>query len=158
MEFLAENHPRVVHFAIALLFVYPFLELAGVVFKREFFSKAAHLILFLGVLGALAAVLTGNQAFEVAMDWEDKGAIMPFKAINEHIDWATTTVWYFGVLLVIRTFLVLKKKFSGVIQYAVIVIALAGTYLIYQTGEHGGALVYKHGVGTDLKKMELEEE
>ncbi|SRR5690606_6621764 len=158
MEFLAEFHPRVVHFAIALLFVYPFLELAGAVSKRDFFSKTAHLILFLGVLGALAAVLTGNQAFAVASQWEEQGAIIPFKAINEHIDWATITAWYFGILLVIRTFLVLKKKFTGVIKFAVVVLALAGAYFVYETGDHGGALVYKHGVGTELKKMEIEEE
>jgi uncharacterized membrane protein len=157
MEFLAENHPRIVHFAIALLFLYPFLEFIGVIFKREFFSKAAHLILAFGVLAALGAVLTGNQAHEVAMAWEEKGAIMPFKAINEHSSWANITLWYFAALLVLRTFFVIKKKFIGYFQYIFVVLAFVGVYLVFETGDHGGKLVYKHGVGTELKKMEMEE-
>jgi uncharacterized membrane protein len=156
MEFLAGNHPRIVHFAIALLFLYPFLELIGVIFKRDFFSKAAHLILFFGVLAALGGVLTGNQAHEVAMQWEDKGAMMPFKAINEHSWWANFTLWYFAGLLAIRTFFVIKKKFIGYFRYIFAVLALAGVFLVYETGDHGGKLVYKYGVGTELKKMELE--
>jgi uncharacterized membrane protein len=157
MELLAQFHPKVVHFAIALLSTYVLLEAIGVLFKKDFFLKAAHLILLLGVLGAVAAVLTGNQAEEVAELWEEKGAIIPFGSINEHKDYANITLWYFAVLLVIRTVLVLKKKFTGYFKYAILVLAIVGAYFVYETGEHGGELVYKHGVGTELKKMEIEE-
>ncbi|MFO7446820.1 MAG: DUF2231 domain-containing protein [Ignavibacteriaceae bacterium] len=157
MEFLAENHPRIVHFAVALLFIYPLLELIGVLFKRDFFSKAAYLLLSFGVLAALGAVLTGEQAHEVAMIWEEKGAIMPFKAINEHRDWANITLWYFAGVLVLRTFFVIRKKFIGYIRYIFVVLALIGVYFVFETGDHGGQLVYKHGVGTELKKLEFEE-
>lgn len=150
-------HPRFVHFPIALLSTYILLEIVGVVFKKEFFSKAAHLILFLGTLGALAAVLTGNEAEEIAELWEEQGAIMPFGAITDHEDWATITLWYFTGVLVLRTFLVIKKNFKGIFQYIFIVLALIGGYFIYETGDHGAKLVYEHGVGTELKKMEIEE-
>ena len=150
-------HPRFVHFPIALLSTYALLEIIGVVFKRDFFSKAAHLILFLGVAAALVAVLTGQQAEETAILWEEKGAIMPFGSISEHEDWATITIWYFTGVLLLRTTLVLKKKFKGIFQYAFIVLALVGLYFVYETGDHGGKLVYKFGVGTELKKAETEE-
>jgi uncharacterized membrane protein len=157
MEFLAENHPRIVHFAVALLFLYPLLEVSGVLLKKDFLQKAAHLILLFGVLAAVGGVLTGNQAHEVAMAWEDKGAMIPFKAINEHSFWANFTVWYFSALLVIRTFFVIKKKFIGKFRLIFVILSLAGLYLVYQTGDHGGKLVYKYGVGTELKKQEMEE-
>jgi len=150
-------HPRFVHFPIALLLTYILLEIIGIVFKKDFFSKSAHLILFLGVLAALAAVLTGNMAEEAAELLEEKGAIIPFGSISEHENWATITVWYFGALLVLRTFLAIRKKFTGFFQYIFVVLALAGAYFIYQTGEHGASLVYKHGVGTELKEAEIEE-
>ena len=73
MDFLAGLHPKIVHFPIALLSAYALLEIIGIVFKNEFLSKTAHLFLFLGVLGALAAVLTGNQAEEAAELLENKG-------------------------------------------------------------------------------------
>jgi len=152
MEFLAESHPRVVHFAIAFLFAYPFLESAAIIFKNDFLSKAAHLFLFFGVLGATAAVLTGEQALEIARTWEDKGAIIQFKAISEHEELANLTLWYFFGVLILRTFFTFKKKFTGRIKYLFIILAVAGLYLVFQTGDHGGKLVYKYGIGTQYKK------
>jgi uncharacterized membrane protein len=157
MEFLAEFHPRVVHFPIVLLLLYVLFETTGAVFKRDFFSKSAHLVLFLGVLAAIAAVLTGEQAHNVASSWEEKGAIIQFGAINDHEDYATITLWYFAALLVIRTFVTIKKKFTGNFKYIFVVLGLIGAYFVFQTGDHGGRLVYKYGIGTELKKAEIEE-
>jgi uncharacterized membrane protein len=157
MEFLAEFHPRIVHFPIALLLLYVLLEIIGVVFKKDFFSKSAHLVLFLGVLAAIAAVLTGNQAENVASSWEEKGAIIQFGQISEHENYANITLWYFAALLVLRTFITIKKKFTGYFTYIFAVLAIIGAYFVYETGDHGGNLVYKYGIGTELKKAEIEE-
>jgi uncharacterized membrane protein len=150
-------HPRFVHFPIALLSTYVLLEIIGVVFKKDFFSKAAHLILFLGVLGAVAAVLTGKEAEKAALLLEEQGAIIPFGAMSDHENWANITLWYFSAVLVLRTFLVIKKKFTGIFQYIFILLAVVGGYFIFQTGDHGGKLVFKHGLGTELKKSEIED-
>jgi len=158
MEFLAENHPRVIHFALSLLIIYPLIETAALIYKKEYLEKTAHIILFLGVLSAIGAVLTGNQAENVASQWEEQGAIIPFGEINEHKEYANITLWYFAGLLVLRTVLVLKRKFAGFLRILVVVLALTGLYFVYETGEHGGKLVYKYGVGTELKKAEIEEE
>ena len=155
MEFLAQLHPKIVHFPVAFLSIYVLLEITGVLVKKEFFQKTAYLFLFLGVLSAVAAVITGNQASDVASLWEDKGAIIPFGLISQHEDYANFTLWYFTGLLVLRTYLVIKKKFKSMFQYLFIVLAIVGGYLIYQTGDLGGRLVYDHGVGTELKKDEI---
>ncbi len=156
MEFLAGLHPKIIHFPIVLLLFYVVLEIISAITKKEVFSKAAHVTLFLGVLSAFLAVLTGHQAEELASKWDDAGAIIPFKAIGEHEDFANVTMWYFAAVLLIRTFLVLKKKLTNNIKYIFVVLALVGTYFVYQVGEHGGKLVYKYGVGTELKKAETE--
>ncbi|MHB1688132.1 MAG: DUF2231 domain-containing protein [Ignavibacteriaceae bacterium] len=155
MEFLAQLHPKIVHFPIALLSVYVLLEITGVIFKKDLFSKTAHLILLLGVLGALAAVLTGNQAEDVAHLWHKLGANINLDAIENHSDYANITLWYFAGLLVLRTFVVLNKKFTGYLKYIFVVLSLLGLFFIYQTGNYGGKLVYDYGVGTQLKKMEI---
>ncbi len=156
MEFLASIHPKIIHFPIAFLLIYVLLEITGVLTKKEFFQKSAHLFLFLGVLATVAAVITGNQAADVASKWEDKGAVIPFGLISEHEEYATITLWYFTALLVLRTFYVIKKKFRGYIQYVFILLAIIGAYLVYQTGDNGGKLVFDHGVGTELKKEEIQ--
>jgi uncharacterized membrane protein len=155
-------HPRFVHFPIALLSTYVLLEVIGVVFKKDFFSKAAHLILFLGVFGALAAVLTGNMAEEAAEKlFDEKDVLIPFGAIHDHENWATITIWYFAGVLLLRTIFAVKKKFQGAFQYVFILLAVVGMYFVYQTGDHGAKLVYglkeKGGVGTELKESLSEE-
>ena len=146
MELLAELHPKVVHFPVALLLTYVILELIGIVFRKEFYQKAAHLLLFLGVIFALFAVLTGNQAFTAYQYWSESSS----KLFNEHQTFANLTVWYFTGMLVLRTYLVVKKKFSSSYKYIVFILALFGCYLVYQTSEHGGDLIKKFGVGTEL--------
>ncbi len=155
MDFLAHLHPEVVHFPIAFFLIYVLLEITGTVLKKDFFSKAAHLFLFLGVLGAVAAVLTGNAAESAANGLAKEGLSIPKEAIGHHEDYATFTLWYFSGLLVLRTMYVLKKKYSGKIKYLFIVLSIIGGLLIFKTGQFGGKLVYKYGIGTDLKKSEL---
>jgi uncharacterized membrane protein len=155
MEFLAEFHPKVVHFPIAFLLGYVLLESIGVIFRKDFFSKAAHLLLFFGALGSLAAVLTGKQAYEAFEYWNKQSSDL-FEA---HQEFANYTLWYFTGLLVLRTFVVIKKKFSGIVRYAFVILAIAGTYFVYKTGDLGGQMVFKHGIGTEykIKIMESEE-
>ncbi len=155
MEFLSKIHPDTVHFPIAFLLAYVLFEILGIILKKEFLSKTAYLFLFLGLLGLIAAVLTGNQAKDAARLLSKKGVSISFEAINAHEDYANITLWFFSFLLIIRTAAVIKKRFTGIIRYSFIILALIGALLVYETGEHGGALVYKHGIGTDLKKMEI---
>ena len=146
MEFFAQFHPKLIHFPIAFFLVYLLLELLGAIFKKDFFSKAAHLFLLFGVLGALAAVLTGNLAENAFEGWNKTT-----KAIVEtHSTYANITLWYFTSLMVLRTFIVLRKKFSNLFKYIFCVLALVGSYFVYQTGEYGGKMVFQHGVGTQF--------
>lgn len=154
MEFLAKLHPEIIHFPIAFLLGYALFEILGIFLKNEFLSKAAHLLLFLGVLGMIAAVLTGNQAKDIAHKISKTGISISFKAISEHEDYANITLWFFAALLVLRTMAVIKKRFSGLIKYLFIILSLIGSFLVYETGEHGGSLVYKHGIGTELRMMD----
>ncbi len=154
MEFLAALHPKITHFPIVLLLSYVVLEIISAFSKKEIFSKAAHITLLLGVLTAFLAVLTGNQAVEVADKLKEAGASIPSGVIEKHEDFANLTIWYFTAVLVFRTYLVLKKKFTTNYKYIFIILALAGSYFLYKAGEYGGKLVYKYGVGTELKKTE----
>ena len=154
MEFLAKIHPEVIHFPIAFLLGYALFEILGIILKREFLSKTAHLFLLLGVLGLIAAVFTGNQAKDLAHKVSKTGIPISFEAINEHENYANITLWFFAALLVLRTMVVIKKRFKGLIKYSFIILALIGSFLVYETGKHGGSLVYKHGIGTELKMME----
>ncbi len=151
METLASFHPKVVHFAIALLLTYVLFEFLFLILKKDFLNKSATLILFLGVLGALSSILTGNQAFHYAENLFDNYDVkIPLGLIDEHEEYATITLFWFLGILVLRFLLNIKNLFKGWLQITVLLLALVGVYWVYETGEHGGELVYKHGVGTKV--------
>jgi uncharacterized membrane protein len=160
MEFLAAFHPKVVHFPIALLLTYTLLETIGAILKKDLFSNAAYILLILGVLGAIAAAQTGEQAEHVFENWTKASADL----LEEHEKYANLTVWLFSFLLVIRTaFTILvqvKKKYTtkgDMLKYLFVLIAFIGCYFIYETGEYGGKMVYEHGVGTKPMMETVEE-
>jgi uncharacterized membrane protein len=62
MEFLSNLHPQFVHFPIAIFILYGIAEITGIVLNKEFVSKTAFLLLFVGILFSIFAVLTGNKA------------------------------------------------------------------------------------------------
>lgn len=156
MELLSELHPRIVHFPVALFIIYFFLETFGIIFRKDYMLKAAYLILIAGVFTALLAVLTGNQAhIATKLIINNKSDLNDL--IELHENYATITVWYFSAVLIFRTYLMVKKKFwesitavNGKLKYLFVVLGLIGCYLIYVTGIHGGDLVFKHGIGTQL--------
>lgn len=155
-EFLAELHPATVHFPIALLILYCATEAASFFVKREGFSIIVNVLLFLGVVSALGSVLTGNMAFEAAKELTGKGISVPLSLIEDHEWYATAAVWYFFALTILRTYFLLKKKLDLKVRIIFLLLALAGGYLIYETGRTGAGLVYKHGIGTELLKEKID--
>src|SRR5687768_10949405 len=56
---MIELHPSIVHFPVALLSISALFAVISLFHKTEFFKEAAFWNLLLGVIGAIAAVLTG---------------------------------------------------------------------------------------------------
>lgn len=136
MEFLASIHPKIVHFPLAFLMLYPIMELFALITKKEFYSRAANLFLFIGTIGALLAVFTGNQAYTYIKDWQTDS----LNIFNSHQTFATITMWYFSGILVLRLYLYLKKKLNRKTLFILFLLALLGSYFVYQTGNYGGQL------------------
>jgi uncharacterized membrane protein len=136
MEFLAGIHPKIVHFPIAFLMIYPVIELLFLFTRKEFFSKSAMLFLGIGLIGSFFAVLSGNQAFEVVKNWNNEGK----EIFSSHQTFANLTVWYFSALLSLRYFLLIKKKLNSTIISVIFILSLLGFYFVYQTGHYGGKL------------------
>ncbi len=152
MEFLADIHTKAVHFPIALLITYSLLEIIGLIFNKKLFTQTAFVVLITGIIAIFIAVLTGNQAFEAYQHWDEASS----NIFNSHQFYANITTWYFVFMVVLRTFLVVKKKFNGVIKYLFILFAVIGIFFIYKTAEYGGELINKFGVGTEYKNEQMQ--
>jgi len=145
-NFLAEIHTKVVHFPIALLATYSILEIIGIIFKNDFLTKSALLILCFGVVTSLFAVLTGNQAATNFLFWKDESTTL----LNGHQTFATYLLWLSVIVCGFRFFVMIKKKFTGFIKYLFVIFAIVILFLVFKTGTYGGDLVKKYGVGTNV--------
>lgn len=133
MNFLADIHPKIVHFPIAFLMLYPFVEFLFLITKKEFYLKAAFLFLIIGVIGAFFAVLSGNQALESL-----KNISISKDLFYQHQYFANITVWFFTFVLALRYYLFIKKRLDKKFTILLFVIALLGSYFVYQAGYYGG--------------------
>ncbi len=103
-----------------------------------------------GVFTAVFAVLTGNQAEEVAENLITAGKTFPREILDKHESLATITLWFFTGVLILKIYVTIKKLQATGIKYLFIILAITGIYLIYETSNYGGDLVYKYGIGTEL--------
>jgi len=138
-------HPVIIHFPIALLIIGFLADIIGMVFKKEFFTKAGFYLLILGTIGVIAAYLSGNIAGEGV---EEAGSLK--QALENHEHAAELSLWLMVAAAVVRLAVVAAKKYTGVFKYAALVLFLAGVLSIIRTGYYGGELVYKHAAGVQF--------
>lgn len=160
-------HPFIVHFPVALLFVYIFFELIETFFKKEqiknFINSSKLTFLALGALATIPALLTGDLASEIVGE---------NKFIETHEAFATATSVYFLALATIYMWPAIKNtsicsvvldklsyikpifalldKLSDFLKIRIVQIisALVGLVLLSATGALGAGIA--HGVDADF--------
>jgi uncharacterized membrane protein len=135
-------HPTVVHFPIALLFTAVFFAVLEALLKRDVYNQILTWLLGLGVLSAVAAVVTGV--------WEEErveAAGVPEHAIEQHETLAFATLAVFAVLLAMQWFR--GRRWMPSHPALFFIIAFAGLTLLGMTGYYGGDLVYRYGAGVE---------
>jgi uncharacterized membrane protein len=147
MEFIARFHPIVVHFPIALFIVYSLLEVLSLYFKEKNYERIIMIILGIGLLFAVWGVMTGDKALEIAQHHLTQQQL---EIASAHESFATTSLFYYAALFFIKFFLLVKKKFEGIVKYVYLAMVIIGIIFIYLTGYYGGQLVFDYGVGTKL--------
>ena len=146
MEFLADYHPNIVHFPIALLITYSVVEFFGIIFKNDSASKSAYLLLCIGIFFSFLAAVTGNEALNAYKDWNE--STVP--VVENHQMYANITIWYFTFILIFRTVLVVRKKFNTKIKYLFLILLPLGIYFVVLAAKFGGELMHKYGIGTEI--------
>ena len=111
--------------------------------RPAWLTAAATSLYVLGVVGAVAAVVTGQQAAATVLT---PGLAHPI--VEQHRIWALATRGYFGALVSVR----IAIRLAGVTltrrhRALLLVAALAGVVALQQTAERGARLVYQYGVG-----------
>lgn len=151
-EWAPNVHPMLVHFPIALLLAAIGADLLGLLVRRwDWLPPATVALYVVGALSAVATYFTGT--------WAADAVSVPAAAetvLTDHSNLGWWTMWFFGVYALVRLGLTQWPQVGermGV-RGLLLVIALGGGYLLYQTGDHGAQMVFRYGVG--VQKAEAE--
>ncbi|MBI4916946.1 MAG: hypothetical protein HY825_13945 [Acidobacteria bacterium] len=145
---LPNLHPAFIHFPVALLITAVALDLVVVLFRRlTWLDRTAALLYVLGAIGSLAAYFSGRSAADSM-----RGLSGPAQAAMwDHGDWALYTTAAFVVIAVLRGVVAWRESKSdririGPLRAIVLIAALLGQGLVFETADRGGALVFRHSI------------
>lgn len=152
MPNLAQFHPQIVHFVVALLLLGVALRIASFVPRLTFANYAAALLLLIGTGAAVAAVRSGTDAHGPVE--RIPGART---AVTEHEELGENTRNIFlgvAALELIALGLARRVDTARYVRFAHIasvLVGVVGSFVLYEAAEHGGELVYSYGGGPGLR-------
>jgi uncharacterized membrane protein len=142
---MIEFHPAIVHFPIALLSIAALFAVISLFRKKDFFREVAFWNLLLGVIGAIAAALTGLIDEQNLTHNEEIHKIL----VKHKFTGFSILILSFALL----TWLWVRKNKLGKSEYILWVLFLVlGTAMVSYQGYLGGRMVFEQGAG--VKPME----
>lgn len=141
-------HPQIVHFVIALLVVGVLLRLVSLAGRPAFASPAATLLILLGTGASILAVRSGTDAHGPVERIPGARA-----AVVEHEEWGERARNVFFAVAALEVLGLALRRSSGLrlVQGAAAVVGVAGLWVLYQAGDHGGRLVYSYAGGVGIR-------
>ncbi|MGE3842216.1 MAG: DUF2231 domain-containing protein [Vicinamibacterales bacterium] len=145
---MPELHPIVVHFTIVLLIVGVVFRLLSLGSRLAFAGPAAATLIIVAALTSIPSVQSGIAAHGPV---ERAPGARP--AVEEHEEWGVRTR---NILLVLGAIelaaLVLRRSPKArMIHVASAIVGLVAAFAVYETGKHGGELVYNYAGGVGLR-------
>jgi uncharacterized membrane protein len=143
----AELHAALNDFPPALLLAAVVFELLGTALKRESLKTAGFWMLIAGVVGALAAILSGLRA-EGSIEHGSASHML----MERHQTLAITTGVVFGALAAWRG--IRRKGMGSRERPAYLAAAGLGLLLLVYVAHLGGNLVFRYGAGVPTTALE----
>jgi uncharacterized membrane protein len=160
-------HPAVVHFPIVLIFLGTLISVLTIFTRRGALPQFAAAILILAAGSAQFAVYTGgDQADEVIQRMPSARSL-----IHDHAEWGElmrTAAVIAAVAAVVAALVAMASHQGGrtrvggdpysrrsngfrrILAFITTVAAATACYFAVEAGQHGGAMVYQHGVGVQI--------
>ena len=138
---LAQLHPIVVHFAVALLLVAPACDALGMLLHREALLHAGRWNTLLGAGAAVLAVLTGLGAESVV---DQGGAGLPLLQLHRALGFLLAAIW---VPVAAWRGSVSRVALPLRLRTVYLTLSFVGAAVVLVQAGLGSTLVYRHGVG-----------
>lgn len=152
MPNIAQFHPQIVHFVIALLLVGVAMRVVSLTGKFRFTIPAGFTLLIIGTVAAWLAVRSGTDAHGPVE--RIPGARAAVMTHEEHGKLALNVFYVVALLEIVALVMATRENLvrrAYWLYVASALVGLFGAYELYETGEHGGELVYSYGGGPGLR-------
>jgi uncharacterized membrane protein len=148
MPDIAAFHPQIVHFVIALFYVGLVLRLVSLTKLFAWTRPAGAALLIVAALAAASAVRSGDQAHGPAE--RIPGAREAVERHEHDGERARNMLIVIAVLEIAALAFYRKEQIQRGLYAGSAVLGLIGGWMLFETAEHGGQIVYEHagGVGT----------
>lgn len=152
-------HVLVIHFPIAFVCLAPLFDLGCMVFRdRVWLDRAATLLYVMGTIGAGAAYLSGERAAKALVEISAAAE----SALADHESFATLTLIALAFVSLVKLWVSWLSRDDrriklGLFRLAAVPVALVALALLAVTADHGGSLVYGHGLGVQMEQIETSE-
>ena len=148
MPNLATLHPVIVHFAIALAVAGVLLRWAWLSGRVGWAGPAASALLLTSALVVFAAARSGVDAHGPVERVPGSA-----QAVGEHEEWGNRAYRVFVVvgLLELLALALRSRGRAKPVLVASALVGLGGLFVLYEAGEHGGALVYSYAGGVGIR-------
>jgi uncharacterized membrane protein len=134
---------------IALLVTAVFFDVMALATRRVVLRQVSFALLMVGVVGAIAAVVSGLEAEDHIAHGEAVHRVM-----ETHEKFALISLAVFGVLALWR--LLRERRMAGVERAVLAIVSLGGVGVLFATGLFGGRLVFEHAAGIPSPVLEAE--
>jgi uncharacterized membrane protein len=145
---MAELHPQVVHFTIALAFLGVGFRLVSLIGRPAFAGPAAAVLLILAALFGFVSTQSGDAAHEpVERAPGARPAVMAHEVWGER---ARNMLLVVGVIELVGLVLVRSPK-ARLARIAAASVGMVALVCVYEAAEHGGELVYSYAGGVGIR-------
>jgi uncharacterized membrane protein len=142
-------HPAVVHFPIVLIFLGTLFSILTIFTRRGALPQYAAVILILAAGGAQMAVNTGGDQVDDVIQRMPEAKPL----VLVHAEWGmkmrmAAVIAAIGAVVALAFYRF--DKFRRVLAFATAIVAAWACFCAFKAAEHGGAMVYHHGVGVKI--------
>jgi uncharacterized membrane protein len=145
-------HPYVVHIVVGFVIAGCVLRIISLTGKWTWMNQAASTALILGAIAAFVAWRSGVDAHGPAERVPGARA-----AVIEHEEWGERARNLFLLIAAVEVVGLVVPSRRRWFNLASAALGACGLFVIYETAEHGGDLVYSHAGGVGLRTGEPED-
>ena len=148
MSSLPNIHPLLVHFPLALSLTAFGFDVACVLWRRRWLDSAALALYVVAAMSGVVTAVSGKLAFEGFESLSSEATTIA----GEHSDWAFASIVLLALVCVLRWEAFWRDRNETIVRrhrvrWIALALGLVVQGTLYETAEHGGELVYRHGVG-----------